>query len=1167
MSLHKLTAGNGYTYLTRQVAAADATDLGHTSLGDFYAQKGESPGVWVGSGLSGLDGVDAGSHVSGEQMLALFGEGRHPNADSIGDAMIAAGHGPAAAERASALGRRYPTYDQTTPLRVEVARAFAEHNTGLGQPRKAPIPPEVRARIRTDAGAQMFSHQHGRAPADSRELHGFIARSWRVPTAVAGFDLTFSPVKSVSALWALAPPVVAAAIQQAQSAAVADTLRWLEREAAFTRLGTGRDRPIRATALIGTAFTHRDARSGDPDLHTHVAISNKVQSAAGTWLSLYSPVLFKAHVSASERYDTRIEAELSARLGVRFQARPTADPSRRPVREVVGVDPRLNQFWSSRRADIEVRLAILSAAFQVDHARPPTAKESRRLAQQATLATRPAKHSPRSMADQRATWSAQANRVLGGRGAVQEMITAALPGPSQARTAPGQAVTGRWVGETAAQVVATVSTSRPTWQMWHVRAEAERRARAAELPLADLDGAVDRVVAEALSCGHAVPVGEPKRLTEADDLRRDGSSVYAMPGVRRFTSVAAGDLATSTSAANESNLSPAPSPLRREIATSGAPVHPASSPTGSGRAMGEESVPQNRPVTPSQNRDLHPDASPVTGGALARSGKEAPRGQSTPEVEGHHEALFHAAERRRYAPGPDLDAIDTDRQLAEANRWDHATVARTRLLELNEKAADFFTAGYADSWGPGYVSGRLGADLADHRGFRAGYAPAGWTNLTDYLHRLGAGDDEILAAGLGRLASTGRVIDQFRDRLVLPIRNGDAIHGFIGRRNPTPADADNTGPKYLNTAHTDLFDKGAQLFGLSEGRAALDAGATPVLVEGSFDAIAVTLAGADRYVGVAPLGTSLTADQANQLRPYIGADRPGVSVATDADPAGQIGAQRAFWMLTARGDAPRLVAMPDGQDPAGVLQHAGPTVLWAALIDAQPLARLLLQERLTHAREQLQGLYDCATVIAAQPPHTWMEEVEFVAARSNHRPDVVRKAVADAAQRWTLDPLGRAQEQIGELAAVRSRLQRAAHAPRSADRQSGEPDNSNDARPPAGTTTKGPLPPQAWRELADSIDPRFTADQDWPVLARAIQEADAAGCDVAGEVRALATQGRLAGEHAATELAYRLRAATQTFNDIQPTRGPERKRARARSGAGTEPDTATSRRPTSPPAR
>ena len=43
MSLHKLTAGDGYTYLTRQVAAADATHRGRDGLGEYYSQRGESP--------------------------------------------------------------------------------------------------------------------------------------------------------------------------------------------------------------------------------------------------------------------------------------------------------------------------------------------------------------------------------------------------------------------------------------------------------------------------------------------------------------------------------------------------------------------------------------------------------------------------------------------------------------------------------------------------------------------------------------------------------------------------------------------------------------------------------------------------------------------------------------------------------------------------------------------------------------------------------------------------------------------------------------------------------------------------------------------------------------------------------------------------------------------
>jgi hypothetical protein len=81
MSVHKLTAGSGYDYLTRQVAALDATEKGHTGLASYYAERGESPGVWIGSGLDGIDGPAAGDPVTAEQMRALFGCGLHPLAE------------------------------------------------------------------------------------------------------------------------------------------------------------------------------------------------------------------------------------------------------------------------------------------------------------------------------------------------------------------------------------------------------------------------------------------------------------------------------------------------------------------------------------------------------------------------------------------------------------------------------------------------------------------------------------------------------------------------------------------------------------------------------------------------------------------------------------------------------------------------------------------------------------------------------------------------------------------------------------------------------------------------------------------------------------------------------------------------------------------------------
>ncbi len=166
--------------------------------------------------------------------------------------------------------------------------------------------------------------------------------------------------------------------------------------------------------LVAVAFTHRDSRAGDPDLHTHVAVANKVQTLAGKWLSVDGRLLFQAKVTASETYNTALEAQLTDRLGLRFAERPNRDPRKRGVREIVGVDPALNERWSSRRQAIVVRQGELASRFQSDHGRPPTPVEALQLAQQATLETRDAKHEPRTLTEQRATWHTEAVQVLGG---------------------------------------------------------------------------------------------------------------------------------------------------------------------------------------------------------------------------------------------------------------------------------------------------------------------------------------------------------------------------------------------------------------------------------------------------------------------------------------------------------------------------------------------------------------------------------------------------------------------------------------------------------------------------------------------------------------------------------------------------------------------------------
>jgi hypothetical protein len=217
MSLHKLTAGSGYDYLTRQVAALDSTEKGHTGLAAYYAEQGEKPGVWIGSGMAGIDGLNAGDPVTAEQMRALFGCGMHPLAEQRQL------EGPDLTETdymaVTRLGAPFKVLDgDVSPFRVEVAKRIAAINEAAGLSGDWPVPAADRARVRTEVAREFFRAEHGREPIDARELAGQIAKDSRPRTqTVAGYDLTFSPVKSVSTLWAVADPTVAAVIERAPS--------------------------------------------------------------------------------------------------------------------------------------------------------------------------------------------------------------------------------------------------------------------------------------------------------------------------------------------------------------------------------------------------------------------------------------------------------------------------------------------------------------------------------------------------------------------------------------------------------------------------------------------------------------------------------------------------------------------------------------------------------------------------------------------------------------------------------------------------------------------------------------------------------------------------------------------------------------------------------------
>src|SRR5215212_5096004 len=489
-------------------------------------------------------------------------------------------------------------------FRLEVAKRIGAINTVAGLPVGASLPAADRARVRTEVAREFFGAEHGREPVNARELAGQIAKESRPRTqTVAGYDLTFSPVKSVSALWAIADPPVAAVIERAHQAAVQDALAFIERHALFTRTGPQGIRQVNVQGLVAVAFTHRDSRAGDPDLHTHVALANKVQTLDGRWLSIDGRLLFKANVATSEAYNTTLEQHLRDSLGVRFAERPSSDPTKRPIREIVGVDPRLNQRWSTRRAHINTRRAELAIQLQQDHGRPPTPVEALHLAQQATLETRDAKHEPRSLAEQRTTWLSQAAAVLDSAEAVAAMVQTALaPHPETATIA-----NSHWVAHTANHILTVMEASRSTWQMWHVRAEAQRQVRTIDVPPQHATALVDLLVDEVLD-RRSVPLVAPVEHIEAPEaLRRvDGSSVYTVAGAVLYTSTrildaeqrliaaagrrdgtsveqAAVALALLEMAANGTALDAGQVSLVRQMGTSGARLQLAIAPAGAGK--------------------------------------------------------------------------------------------------------------------------------------------------------------------------------------------------------------------------------------------------------------------------------------------------------------------------------------------------------------------------------------------------------------------------------------------------------------------------------------------------------------------------------------------------------------------------------------------------------
>ena len=367
-----------------------------TSKHDYYTGAGEASGQWAGRG-AGLLGL--AGEVDADDMAHLYGRFVVPS---------------------TAGGTRLPS-------------GRWEHEQVLGR--------KVTARVRADGS---------------------------VLEPTAALDVAFSPSKSVSVLWALSSDEhVRATVVDAHEAAVATALDYLDARASHTRTGAGGVRQIESGGFVIAQFRHRTARStvpgervGDPQLHSHCAILNRVRGLDGVWRTLDSRAIYRHAHAAGAIYAAELERLLSERLGVSWET-----PSQRaPMREIVGVPSDLRAQFSSRRAAVLATYEQLEAEWRRVHGRSPTRDEAARMRDEATVRSRRQKSGASVDLHERWRSMVTADEIVAVDGAVDLGAVAVAAG---GRLAAGST-------QLASKVFDELHQQRAWWTRAHLTAEVAR---------------------------------------------------------------------------------------------------------------------------------------------------------------------------------------------------------------------------------------------------------------------------------------------------------------------------------------------------------------------------------------------------------------------------------------------------------------------------------------------------------------------------------------------------------------------------------------------------------------------------------------------------------------------------------------------------------------------
>lgn len=257
---------------------------------------------------------------------------------------------------------------------------------------------------------------------------------------------------------------------------------------------------------------------------------------------------------------------------------------------------------------------------------------------------------------------------------------------------------------------------------------------------------------------------------------------------------------------------------------------------------------------------------------------------------------------------------------------------RDSLYKLNRYAAWFFSeqlkVGLGSDIAKSYLQTR-GVNEPMIQTYHLGLAPNGWTGLVDFLKSKKVPLPLAEEAGLIKKRNDGSYYDFFRLRLMFPISDSlDRIIGFGGRKLD---EADKESGKYINSQESPVYHKGNSIYGLFQALPFIRQKDEVVLVEGNLDVVSLFQNGIQNVV--APLGTALTINQVTTLKKYS----KKFVLMFDGDAAGQKAIMRAIEIFFQLGLHPKVVSLPEKDDPDSFVRQKGGKAL-SELIDKAPNA-------------------------------------------------------------------------------------------------------------------------------------------------------------------------------------------------------------------------------------